>query len=320
MQANNKSGVYNRLSVANIALVVGVILLERFPGERWWPTLLLIYLPQLILTIPSILLAAYFLKRKQWLQTALAIAALLVALTMLVGMPLPHAQSQKRAQLRIVSWNVHFGHGGPAVAELARKTWPDIICLQEANPWAEKDLDKLLSLPIFRGWHSKTCGELVILSRFPLKWLRTTHSALWVSADLGGQKIVIVNAHFAQPYKPFFSPISNLPDIYSIERFRRLQMRQIIENLPTDKPVVVCGDFNTPPNTMIYRTFASNLTDSFQHTGKGMGLSYPRQFPLTRIDHIFVGSGAAPLRCFQPEIKASDHRPLCADVALNLRY
>lgn len=238
----------------------------------------------------------------------------LVVLTVLVGMPLPRSNQAGKAQLRVLSWNLYYGRGGPHVAELARKVWPDVICLQEADPWAETGLSELLSLPQFDGWDSETCGELVILSRFRIKRLGTTHSALWVELDVGGQDLVIANAHFGLPYTPRRPGTMKPGRLEASDRLRMSQARQIIEELPVDRPAIVCGDFNTPPNSKIYRMLTSVMRDSFRKAGSGMGLSYQRRKPMVRIDHIFVSRGITPVRCWMPDIAASNHRPISADL------
>ena len=306
------------LLCSNVVLVLFVIALQRFPGERWWPTLLLVYSPQQIWAVPSIALAIFFLVRKKWITAAGAMAPILLVLTVLIGPPGFRSQSGERSDLRVLTWNLYYGKGGPSIPELAISTLPDVICLQEANPWAEKCLEEMLTLPQFKDWHSKVCGELVILSRFPLKRTGTTYSALWVTANIDGREVMIVCAHLAAPYDVRPPTFLDRKKLQAINKLRKVQIDDLMEHLSTDRPAIICGDFNTPPNSGIYRMITSKLTDSFKEAGSGFGLSYKREFPLVRIDHIFVSRQIKPVRCWQPKVNASNHRPLCADIQLPL--
>lgn len=306
----------DRPALANLAMVVTVVALERFPGELWWPTLLLAYLPQELWLIPSIVLTACLLARRRWGAAAGTAVVGVAALTMLLGVPIPQAESRTTSDLRVATWNLNYGRGGKAVPELALAAWPDVICLQEANPWAHNGLPALLKLPQFGGWHYKVCGELVILSRFPLKRLGTTHSALWVSADVDGREVVIVNVHMAIPFRPGPSML-HPGKLRAANSLRMSQVEELLASLPTDRPAIICGDFNTPPNTRIYRALASALTNSFQRCGRGAGLSFLTALPLVRIDHIFLTKDVLPVRCWMPRVRASNHRPVCADIHLS---
>lgn len=300
---------------ANLALIFSVIALERFPGERWWPTMLLTYAPQEIWAVPSVLLTGYLLFKKRWVPAAVTTALIGVVATVLIGVPIPHKASKDSSDLRVLTWNLRYGQGGPFMPDLALSTSPDIICLQEANPWADLDLAGTMDLPQFKDWHMKQCGELVILSRFPMKRLKTSNSALWVTVNVNGQEVWIVDIHLALPLKRSLMPIT----LYANKAIRDLQVRELMENIPLEHPVIVCGDFNTAPNMEAYRRINSILTNSFEETGQGLGLSFRRNFPVVRIDHIFTKQ-AKPIRCWLPDANASDHSPLCADIKLPQDY
>lgn len=302
----------SNLAIAGTLLILAVVVLQRFPGERFWLTLLFTYIPQQIWLIPPVFITVFMLLHHKWWLAAGSIVPVFLVLLLLMGAPVPKSAPKLQSQLRVLTWNLFYGKGGPSLDELYIQTMPDIICLQEANPWAGKSLDKTLDLPQFKGWHASVCGELVILSRFPLKRLGTTHSALWVAADVDGKEVVIVDVHFAVPFKPKLSNMT--PDkIRAADDLRMMQTKEVLEGIPAGRPTIVCGDFNTPPNTRIYRMLGSRMKNSFQSAGKGIGLSYKREFPIVRIDHIFSKGSLEPVRCWMPKINASNHRPVCAD-------
>ena len=76
-------------------------------------------------------------------------------------------------------------------------------------------------------------------------------------------------------------------------------------------PTIVCGDFNDNPISYSRRTIAQGLTDCYQETGKGIGLSYNQKGFFVRIDHILVSDHFEPYNCrIDGKMDASDHNPI----------
>lgn len=81
-------------------------------------------------------------------------------------------------------------------------------------------------------------------------------------------------------------------------------------------PLIVAGDFNTPPRGEVYRRMSADLTDAFGYAGWGVGYTFRSDVPAMRIDYVFLGNGVRAERCWTPHTEASDHLPLVADVEL----
>ena len=76
-------------------------------------------------------------------------------------------------------------------------------------------------------------------------------------------------------------------------------------------PIIVCGDFNDNPISYSHHIIAKGLTDCFENTGRGLGLSYNRKGFFFRIDHILCSDHFMPYNCcVDDEIDASDHFPI----------
>jgi vancomycin resistance protein VanJ len=307
-----------RLAILAVASVIAVTVLQRFPGELWWPTLALVYSPQQIWIAIPVVAGIFFARRRRWRLASGMAALAIVAIPVLLGFPGIRPEAHSSAELRVLTWNLYYGKAGPSVPELASKLVPDIICLQEADPWAKTHLDDMMRLPQFRGWNKKVCGELVILSRFPLQWERTTHSCLWATVDVNGSKVTIICAHLRTPVSRVAFKQDGIADAYRrADQLRKTQTAQIIDNLPAGHPVILCGDLNTPPNTTVFRTLHSKLTDSFGETGQGYGMTFPSSLPAVRIDHIMLSRGLKPVRSTVVRNQASNHLPLCTDIRID---
>jgi len=76
-------------------------------------------------------------------------------------------------------------------------------------------------------------------------------------------------------------------------------------------PTIVCGDFNDNPISYSRHIISKGLTDCFEETGRGLGLSYNRKGFYFRIDHILCSDHFTPYNCqVDNEIDASDHYPI----------
>jgi endonuclease/exonuclease/phosphatase family metal-dependent hydrolase len=83
-------------------------------------------------------------------------------------------------------------------------------------------------------------------------------------------------------------------------------------------PVVVMGDFNDRPISVVHRTLRRHFTDAFTASGRRWGPTF-RFGPIpVRLDHIYVSAGIRVLDCrVAADARAriaSDHRPVIASV------
>jgi endonuclease/exonuclease/phosphatase (EEP) superfamily protein YafD len=81
-------------------------------------------------------------------------------------------------------------------------------------------------------------------------------------------------------------------------------------------PVILVGDFNTPPGSPELAPLLVSFTDCWAAVGKGPGLTCPARSPEARIDFVLASDGVVPVSAFVGETDASDHRPVMVDVRL----
>lgn len=93
---------------------------------------------------------------------------------------------------------------------------------------------------------------------------------------------------------------------------RREQIRRVEEQVIRSRyPVVVTGDFNDTPYSVVYNRIRAVLPSTFEDAGRGFGFSYNRAPGFIRIDHQFHSPALTPLN-FETinYVRYSDHYPI----------
>jgi endonuclease/exonuclease/phosphatase family metal-dependent hydrolase len=93
---------------------------------------------------------------------------------------------------------------------------------------------------------------------------------------------------------------------------RARQARTVAQEIKDSKDeyVLVCGDFNDTPISYAHHTVQGKLIDSFSESGRGMGITYNRNFFYFRIDNILHSSNMKSYNCTIDKLRYSDHYPL----------
>jgi len=241
--------------------------------------------------------------------------------------------------LKIMSYNVHgcMGMDGTISAErIARviaRHQPDVIALQEldsgrvrsqginqANRIAGYLGMKYHFHPVF--FHQEGSSGNAILSCYPLEMIKVgilpnqdkrriyePRGALWVSLEFQGAKIHIINTHLS---------------IWPRERMgqmRELLSKKWIGLQDQNDPLILCGDFNAIPGSLVYKEVCKSLKDSQASlAGHRPYHTWSGRYPLTRIDHIFINFHWMVNSIFVPRTSldklASDHLPLVVGLSL----
>jgi len=239
--------------------------------------------------------------------------------------------------LKLLTYNIHRGIGCDGrydlgrVERILREERPDVVTLQEVDcGLARSDFDdqvEILSSRLgLRGsyWATSAMAEghfgLAILSRFPVAFLREydlsyrprNEPRFCLRADLEiepGAILHVFNCHLG---------------LATMER--RFQRRRMLSDAlllseELHHPVVLMGDFNDRPLTVVHRQLRRHFVDAYKCSGQRGGATF--QFgPLAwRLDHIYVSDDVRVLDCWvrRDELArvASDHRPLIATVEID---
>ena len=73
---------------------------------------------------------------------------------------------------------------------------------------------------------------------------------------------------------------------------------------------------NAGPDTSEMRTLTTVLVDVWAAVGVGPGLTFEARRPFARIDYVLVSGGLVPVAAEVVDTRASDHRPVVADLDL----
>jgi endonuclease/exonuclease/phosphatase family metal-dependent hydrolase len=242
--------------------------------------------------------------------------------------------------LRVISYNIHGCINSQRkvnvenVSKIIGSINADFIALQEVD--AEKPISKnrnqartiseglgfdYLYFPIERA-DRHTFG-LAIISRYPIEnndfvWLPNLYPRLKM------RKRGVLRARLRTPIGSVHLINTHL-SIYKLERY--LQLIAVtgwrgLSDLNLHKPIILCGDLNTNPSSLIYRRLSRFFTDVQKASSpiRKPRPTFPANAPVFRIDHIFVTDHFKTVNAEvvknELTVRASDHLPLVA----NLRY
>jgi vancomycin resistance protein VanJ len=319
-------------SLGYLAIVIIIVPLMSYAGDRWWPATVLLFSPRWIVALPLIILLpmAIFFNRRQLIS--LVIAALVV-FGPLMGFCIPSgmAGSATSRPLRVLTCNIQNGDYSNVMLKYVIEEFNvDIVALQECP--AE------IKLKLTSDWNFVKDGELAVFSRYPLRMLSSIkalhpphkwprESLLQCIIQAPGGDIVFSTVHLPSPRYGLTSILDrhtflNLSRRYLLEQetVNRQQTSQQVERLASAArlPVLVAGDFNMPPDSSIYRRYWNRYSNAFTNRGFGYGFTAHetiRGLEIgARLDHILAGEGLTPRRCRLGPDVGSDHLPLFAEI------
>lgn len=237
-------------------------------------------------------------------------------------------------RLKLMTYNIHSGIGVDGRYELSRiervieEEKPDIVALQELDcrMWRTSYDDQADRLASALSLNAAFCATrpieqgafgMAVLSRFAI----------------AGRRLYDLS------YRPHREPRYCLRIDFEVEpgmvlhvfnchlglaiRERTFQRNKLLNDsilLGEDlhQPVVVMGDFNDRPLSVVHRSLRRHFSDAYDAAGKWWGPTFKAGPLPLRLDHIYAGSGIRVVDCRvrvdELTRVASDHRPLIATV------
>jgi endonuclease/exonuclease/phosphatase family metal-dependent hydrolase len=279
----------------------------------------------LLTTVPAtvVVVAAIVQRRALWTLTP----ALVITAAPVAGLCVPWTRLQADIRggprLRVLTCNMHHTRIPPGPLDrVIREIGSDVVALQECR---NSTRIPELSQP---GWHTHTLPGLFLASRYPIR------KAERGGADSTGPHgsfaryeletpagiVTLFSVHLATPREGLAEVVrgdaGGLDGLGANSELRWVQSRHLAtEAGRTTGPVLVVGDFNTPPQSAIFRDVWDGYADAFGSAGWGWGHTFAARMSSVRIDHILVGRRGKALRCWVGPDVGSPHRPVIADLA-----
>jgi endonuclease/exonuclease/phosphatase family metal-dependent hydrolase len=245
-------------------------------------------------------------------------------------------QSVPDRPLRVVTYNIHAGHGDLArTAQTIRAFSPDIVALQEVDVhWSERSgfVDQVAALAAalemearFAPIYSLPNRENSAVPReFGVALLARHHIVTWrndtltrlstqdsnaVPAPAPGLLEAVVDVHGSRLHV-----FNTHLDYRADPRVRRAQSGEMAAAIDhVREPLIVFGDFNASPDAPELAPLFARLRDAWPRDS-GPGYTYPADNPVKRIDYVLVSRDFSTVSARVPVSDASDHRPVVVDL------
>lgn len=102
------------------------------------------------------------------------------------------------------------------------------------------------------------------------------------------------------------------------KRTREIQLEQInglLGILDTTMPTIIGGDFNVPQGDPVFSVLRRHFYDAYRSGGRGIGNTILNDFPVLRIDQIWLSKDFETIQSFVQKSSVSDHRMVVCDIA-----
>lgn len=243
-----------------------------------------------------------------------------------------------KTTIRVMTYNIHscVGIDGKIrperVARVINHCDADIVAVQEVDCHRRRSgshdqgqliADHLRMNHVFHAMfeEEKERYGIAIFSKYPLELVKSGYltepfgmregrGAIWVKVGLeGGRSFHFLCSHFGLGKKE-----------------RHLQATELLGpdwlgGLSPDDPVVLCGDFNSGPQSMVFKRLEARLRDAQQGLpGQKPLPTFSSIKPFLRIDHVLV-SGHFQVKSIEvpktsTSMVASDHLPICVELEI----
>ncbi|WP_233270946.1 endonuclease/exonuclease/phosphatase family protein [Pseudomonas eucalypticola] len=243
--------------------------------------------------------------------------------------------------MRILTVNTHKGFTAfnrrfilPELREAVRSTGADLVFLQEVLGEHDRHAERHHNWPAMSQyefladsmWSDFAYGRNAVypdghhgnalLSKYPILHYRNLDVSI-----TGPERRGLLHCVLQVPGHEEVHAICVHLSLLESHRQQQLGLlRQLLDSLADDAPVIIAGDFNDwqlRGNTTLTR--ARDLHEAFEHHNGSLARTYPARFPLLRLDRVYLRnatSHAPTILGNKPWTHLSDHLPLTVEVHL----
>lgn len=330
-------GVVDRIGHAGALAWTAAVLLATLLlwglADRWWPATILLFGPRWLLLVPAAIVVPWAIARDRAL-----LPVLLLALGVGAG-PLVGLRTGLRALLpagsgpilTVASLNVQGGDALPPLAELLAEWAADVVLFQECGGRLRAELAEAegartpLAVHAASGLCLVTRLQLLDAVQMEREAFRFAGGAglVWsYRLGWGGDTITVTNLHL-ETQREGLELVRRGQFAEAVAPLRRKSLERSVEHEAArdwaDRqpgPQIVAGDFNTPPESRIYRAAWGGWTNAFSARGRGLGGTRPNGWIRARIDHVLLDPGWRVVQVRVAPDVGSDHLPIVATLRL----
>ncbi|MFF7903308.1 endonuclease/exonuclease/phosphatase family protein [Streptomyces sp. NPDC088817] len=300
------------LLFAGVSVVVGCRIADS-DGITPVPQLLA-FLPWLL--VPTGLGLAFTLRGRWWTGAVWGVALLgLLAWYIEPYGRVSAPAGRAVAGIRVLTSNVQFGRGAPALVTVIRRERPDIVFVEECEYTCQSTLEREAGgdYPYRQAVRAGGSEGSLILSRYALRGtagVRGTMGMPGAVADVRGHAVRLQLAH----------PMPPLPGQVALWH-RELARLRAFAAADRTTPTVLAGDFNASQDHAAFRrVIDTGLRDAARLSGAERDPSWPsRTTPVlgAQIDHVLVSPDFSATGARFLAVAGTDHRALLVDVTLH---
>ncbi len=233
-------------------------------------------------------------------------------------------------KLRLMSYNIQHGNDHKSgtginlkqIAEVIRRLDPDIVGLNEVRGRGTRadytaQAEELGSILGYHAWFARSIyvggtepyGN-AILSKRPIVSASITRIPDPIPRDGRVESRTVLRSEIELPGGRFAAYVSHFGLSQAELEHAASTALTLTQNEPL--PFALMGDFNMTPDNPLLAPLFDKLNSTSPYTDGQ--LSFPSDNPKNKIDYIFTSKNVRVLDSDIPELVASDHRPIIADV------
>ncbi|GIV02649.1 MAG: hypothetical protein KatS3mg015_1479 [Fimbriimonadales bacterium] len=230
--------------------------------------------------------------------------------------PAWQAAREEGRGLRVVTLNCLVGTKAALAEALSHD--PDVVLIQE-DP-KPREMIELMKRKYGDAGDVVWGNDVAIVFRGKLLEQGTigdTHS-VWARVHLsGGREVMLITFRLRSAVFDANLLFPSVWQRHAANRKRRQlefePIAQFLSSLPRNLPVIAGGDFNAPVGEPVFRAIPKGFVDAFEAAGVGWGNTIFNDYPIHRIDRIFVAN-CRPVYAKAIRTETSDHRMVLADL------
>ncbi len=312
---------------AFLVLTVALTLLLWAAGDLWWPATLLLFGPRWWLAVPAVAVVAGAAGVRSRVGVAAGVVALGVALVPFAGLTVSLGPvlggGTGAGCLRVVTLNADAKRLNKAAFEaFLEETRPDVLLVQDAGSFGQPD-------DVPDGWVVAGRGSMRAASPHPVEFVedffrpefgpgRGAARFRFDTPQYGA--VMVTSVHLPTPRNGLAAAMHAAPgaggQLDHDSTVRADASARVHEWAAGAGDLLLAGDFNTPPESRVYRRDWAAYGNAFSAGGTGFGFTMTTHRAAVRIDHVLFAPPWECRDCWVGPDVGSAHRPVVADFVL----